>query len=197
MNLYDFLQKIKNFKPSISFDTIKNNIVPLYAKSLSDFQFLSHGNFGSTFFHNNIVIKITTDHCEVKIAKQLVDQTCENLADIYNVFTISEKYSIIIQEKLDTQNKEFNDAVDYIFGILEERLLTLPELMEEFSENEIIKDGLFLNHWCPELSIQLIKSAYKASNEVYNRTGFPANDFNLSNFGLKNNIVAAFDHTII
>lgn len=197
MDLKIFLQNKTEITHYNLLKKIENEIIPVYAPSLSCFKLLSFGNFGQTFHYNNIVIKITTDDCEAKIATKLISQKCDNLANIYHVFRVNQKYSIIIQEELNTTDLKFNEAIDYIFGIMEERLLTLPDIMAEFSLNEVIKNNLFLNCWCPELSINIIQTAYQCASEVYQRTGFPANDFNISNFGLKNGIIAAFDHTII
>lgn len=211
--LIDHLEKRKQYlinKFGISSTFKTEDIVTLMKKeyniNVETLDFLGSGSFGVAYGEYKIlgqdrVIKITTDPDEVSISKKLVGKKNKNLADIYGVHHVSKDLYLIIQERLLTNSETIKDSVEKLINILDEFNLSFPEvvcfdMLDEVLEEE---DGefYFLSQLCCEFSAKIVKSAYAACLEVFEKSSYHADDFHLFNFGLKNNgNIGFFDHTI-
>lgn len=170
-----------------------------YDLKAGDLEFVGSGNYGSAYADKNkdLIVKITNDDTEIMIAKSLIGHENNYIADIYGVYDLNEKYSLIIQERLNTDNTVLHEARLHLLDILDEKNVCFQEIIKgEFIE-DILKEDLFLGEWCFDYCFKIINDAYSAFAELKAIIDIESDDFHLFNMGIKKNgNIGFFDQTI-
>lgn len=165
-----------------------------------DLTFIGSGGYGSAYTQktdeNNKVVKITKDAEEIKIAQLLIGKKNNYIADIYAVYEINKKYSIIVLEKLETNNCFLKTIRADLLCFLDEKNLCLQEIIKGENPEDVLNENKFLGEVCDQDLIEIVKSAYCAFYELKERTGVESDDFHPYNMGVKKNgNIGFFDQT--
>ena len=163
-----------------------------YGVSVKSLKFLGSGNNGEAFHSPNendqIVIKVTTDLEEIKLAQLLKGEHFEGVADIYEVFQLDKDHGIIIVEKVLIDDF-IKNSVYFITEVSGDRGFMAQDLIKEDHLEDILSpcEKFFLNEPCDSQSAEMLKAAFLAKKELMSVKHCEPEDLHFFNIGMRKN----------